>query len=78
MQQKKILQFTDKLHISEYCGSERKVARFGYTPGSEDPHVQGGWLTHETVVQLKLQGSKAINVWKKKHANKKLFVKVSY
>ena len=28
------------------------------------------------MVQLKLQGSKAINVWKKKHAEKKLYVKV--
>jgi hypothetical protein len=28
-------------------------------------------------VQLKLQGSKAVNVWKKKHANKRFFVKVT-
>ena len=60
----------------ELCASKSKVSQFGYIPGSDEPHIQSGWLTHETVVQLKLQGSKAINVWKKKHADKKLYVKV--
>ena len=64
------------LFFIEVCASKSKVSRFGYTPGSDEPHIQSGWLTHETVVQLKLQGSKAINVWKKKHAEKKLYVKV--
>ena len=65
-----------RLLFEEVCRPDRKVCRFGQTPGSNDPHVQGGWLTNETVVQLKLQGSKAVNIWKKKHADKKLYVKV--
>ena len=63
--------------FTEVCGPEREVSRFGYIYGDDEYHVQGGWLTHETVVQLKLMGSKAVNIWKKKHAGKRLFVKVS-
>ena len=58
-------------------GPDKTASRLGFISGNDEYNVHGGWLTHETVVQLKLQGSKAVNIWKAKHADKKLYVKVS-
>ena len=38
---------------------------------------QRGWLIHETLVQLKLHGGSALQIWKQKHKNKDLFIKVT-
>ena len=45
--------------------------------GNDTNDVQRGWLTSETVVQLKFLGEKALNIWKKKHKGKELFIKVT-
>ena len=38
---------------------------------------QRGWLIHETLVQLKLHGGSALQIWKQKHKNKDLYIKVT-
>ena len=38
---------------------------------------QRGWLIHETLVQLKFHGGSALQIWKQKHKNKDLFIKVT-
>ena len=53
-------------------------SEFGYCNGSNaDQVIQRGWLTNETVVQLKLFGDKSLNIWKKKYRNREFFVKVT-
>ena len=54
---------------------------------SSQPHTQDsplpselfqrGWLIHETLVQLKFHGGSALQIWKQKHKNKDLFIKVT-
>ena len=39
--------------------------------------IQRGWLIHETLVQLKLHQPSALNIWKQKHKNKDLYIKVT-
>ena len=39
--------------------------------------IQRGWLIHETLVQLKLHGQSALQIWKQKHKNKELYIKVT-
>ncbi len=39
--------------------------------------TQRGWLTSETVVQLKLFGEKGLHIWKKKHKGKEFFIKIT-
>lgn len=43
---------------------------------SDQKLVQTGWLGKETLVELKLY-EKAIHIWKKKHQDKDLYVKVT-
>ena len=47
------------------------------TFGNGTNHVQRGWVTSETVVQLKFLGEKALNIWKKKHKGKEFSIKVT-
>ena len=51
-------------------------ANFGYCNGNEKI-LQRGWLTNETVVQLKLFGANALNIWKKKYKSREFFIKVT-
>lgn len=39
--------------------------------------IQRAWITKETIVQLKLFGEKALNIWRKKHNGKDFFIKVT-
>ena len=50
------------------------MAVFGH---ASDEIFQRGWLTSETVVQLKLSGEKGLNVWRKKHQAKEFFIKMT-
>ena len=52
-------------------------ADFGYCNGANEKAIQRGWLTNETVVQLKLFGDKALNIWKKKYRSCEFFIKVT-
>ena len=45
--------------------------------GNDSKDVQRGWLTSETVVQLKFLGEKALNIWKKRHKGKEFYIKVT-
>ena len=58
--------------ISERCDSN-VISTFGH----EDSRVQRGWLVNETVVQLKIFGDKALNIWKKKHKGKDFYIKMT-
>ena len=39
--------------------------------------IQRGWLIHETLVQLKLHQPSALKIWKQKHKDKDLYIKVT-
>ena len=39
--------------------------------------IQRGWLINETLVQLKLHGQSALQIWKQKHKNKDFYIKVT-
>ena len=45
--------------------------------GNDSKDIQRGWLTSETVVQLKFLGEKALNIWKKRHKGKEFYIKVT-
>ena len=78
-----------KICISDRC-NKKYVAKFGVIPfrassnsGAEIAAVpptqliQRGWLIHETLVQLKLHGSSALQIWKQKHRNKDFYIKIT-
>ena len=50
---------------------------FGFCNGDDQQVVQRAWMTHETVVQLKIFGENALNIWKKKYKGRDFFVKVT-
>lgn len=52
------------------------MASFGCR-NEEGIMTQRGWLTNETVIQLKLYGEKGLHIWKKKHKNKEFYIKVT-
>ena len=58
--------------FAEPCDSQT-VAEFG----NDSKDIQRGWLTSETVVQLKFLGEKALNIWKKRHKGKDFYIKVT-
>ena len=51
------------------------VHNFGYIASTKQI-IQTGWLTTETLVELKLYEN-ALNIWKRKHQAKRFFVKVT-
>jgi len=61
-----------KIACHEPCDSQT-VAEFG----NDSKDIQRGWLTSETVVQLKFLGEKALNIWKKRHKGKEFYIKVT-
>lgn len=61
--------------LAELCDVNREDI-FGDVV-SEESNSQRGWLTSDTVVQLKLFGEKGLNVWKKKHKAKDFYIKVT-
>ena len=52
------------------------VHNFGFISALNRSDVQMGWLCAETLVELKLHDN-AIEMWKKRHKNKDLFVKIT-
>ena len=56
-------------------GRDRPTFRDIGTVRSKD--VQRGWLTSETVVQLKFF-NQALNIWNNSHKEKDFFIKVSF
>lgn len=51
------------------------IHEFGFI-NTQESLTQCGWLTKETLVELKLF-EKPVQIWKKKHQNKNLFVKIT-
>ncbi len=62
--------------FAERCDASR-VAKFGCIDSEDNCQVLRGWLTEDKVVQLKVFGSKALNIWKKRHKNKDFYIKVT-
>ena len=58
--------------FAEPCDSQT-VAEFG----NDSKNIQRGWITSETVVQLKFLGDEALNIWKKRHKGKEFHIKVT-
>ena len=68
----------EKISFFPEINDDLVESEFGYCNGSNaDQVIQRGWLTNETVVQLKLFGEKSLNIWKKKYRNREFFVKAT-
>ena len=53
------------------------VHDFGRTGPGRASLVQTGWLGLDTLVELKVYEPDSIRIWKKKHADKELYIKVT-